>query len=41
MSKAVQSPSSMHALCGMAADVRATTITITFIMTTGRRDGSG
>ena len=42
MSKAAQILSREHAVAGMAADVRlATVITMTVIMTTGRRDGSG
>ena len=42
MLKAAQILSSEHALSGMAADARlATVTTMTVIMTTGRRDGSG
>ena len=42
MSKAAQILSREHAVTGMAADARlATVITMTVIMTTGRRDGSG
>ncbi|HEY5712344.1 MAG TPA: hypothetical protein VIT38_10645 [Allosphingosinicella sp.] len=42
MLKAAQILTSEHALGGMAADVRlATVTTMTVIMTTGKRDGSG
>jgi hypothetical protein len=42
MLKAAQILTSEHALGGMVADVRlATVTTMTVIMTTGKRDGSG
>jgi hypothetical protein len=42
MLKAAPILSSEHAFSGMAADARlATVTTMTVIMTTGRRDGSG